>query len=40
MQNRGTCCLKNTVKIKGNSRARKSKEIASLIEMRSTLKVP
>ena len=43
MQNRGTCCLKkrfNTERSKGNFCARKSKEIASLMIMHSTLKIP
>ena len=42
MQNRGTCCLKkcfNTERSR-ESFARKPKEIASLMKMHSTLKVP
>ena len=43
MQNRGTCCLKkcfNTKRSKGTFVRKKSKEIASLKKIRSTLKVP
>ena len=42
MQNRGTCCLKkcfNTERSKGNVR-KNLKKIASLMKMRSTLKMP
>ena len=42
MQNRGTCCLKKGFlygKTKGNFCARKSKENASLMKMRSTLNI-
>ena len=43
MQNRGICCLKKVFyvgKIKRNFCAQKSQEIASLMQMRSTLNVP
>ena len=43
MQNRGTCCLKkcfNTERSKGNFVRENLKKIASLMKMRSTLKVP
>ena len=43
MQNRGICCLKkcfNTERSKGNFVPKNLKKIASLMKMRSTLKVP
>ena len=43
MQNRGTCCLKrcfNTERSKGNFVRENLKKTASLMKMRSTLKVP
>ena len=43
MQNRGTCCLKkcfNMERSKGNFVRANLKKIASLMKMRSTLKVP